>query len=464
MEASSIPAKFPIPWGENQTSTYLLPVPETTANPNLPSLELGFPASNFVPEASGGTPPDGRYFNGIFQQITQWCQWLSAGGPINYDSVFSAAIGGYPNGAWLLSASGDSWWVSQVDNNTSDPDTGGANWLPLSFGQVGTGNPNGNVAGTAPVQGSLVGSLYYDIGSPSTGLWVCTTSGTATSAVWTQIGGSGGGGFYCGTSTGTANAQVLATPAAMTTFPAGTMISCKAGAGLTNTGATTYVVGSFGTFGVRKESVSGPAALAGGEIHAANTPVFLFDGTYLHLLNPALGTASQANASSGTGTVAAVSGSTTSGNLSVFADSAGTIEEGPALSSSSGIVATVNGSVTAGHYAKFADGVGTIEDGGPPGAAGQNYPLTGSTTIGTGPYDIDSSGGSFTVTSAATPSALDNFSLRDVGFVVSANPVTWNPNGNTINGNTGNFTFDLNGAVLFASFKSGNWTARITKQ
>lgn len=332
MRAIDIPVKIDEAWATNATSSFVRPIPDTTVDPNAASFSLGFPPNTFIPEASGGTPPDGRDFNGILQQITQWTRWLNAGAPVEYDSTFSTYVGGYPAGAWLQSTgSVNAWWISQVDNNTSNPDTGGANWLPVSFGKAGSGSPTGSVAGNAPSNGSVAQSLYWDR-TGGTGLWICTVTGSTSTAVWAQVNGAGDGPFFCGTTTGSANAQAGQTPAAMVSLIAGMIVSVKAG--FTNTSATTLSLNpasgpSFGSFAVRKPSISGPIALSGGEIVTGNAAVFLYDGALLHLLNSALGTGSAANASSGTGIVAAVSGSGSipSGNFVTFSDSAGTVAD-----------------------------------------------------------------------------------------------------------------------------------------
>lgn len=133
LEQSQIPAKFPLYWGQNAGTNYIRNIPTSSQigiQNCAASLNDGWPPLTFVPSSAGGCAPWGQDFNGILRQITQWSQWEGAGGAVFYDSAFSASIGGYPNGAVLRSASvpGCSW-VSLVDNNTSDPDTGGANWL-----------------------------------------------------------------------------------------------------------------------------------------------------------------------------------------------------------------------------------------------------------------------------------------------------------------------------------------------
>lgn len=133
MLASAIPTKFTLAWGANAGGPYIRAVPAASQigiQNGAASLNDGFPPLCFSPVAAGGVPPFGQDFNGIYNQITAWLQWVQAGGGVPfYDAAFSAAIGGYPDGAMLQGTSGPgNFWISTVDNNTSDPDTGGANW------------------------------------------------------------------------------------------------------------------------------------------------------------------------------------------------------------------------------------------------------------------------------------------------------------------------------------------------
>ena len=129
MLVASIPAKFGFAWGYGASGTYLRAVPQITATPGAASLQFGYPPITFIPTGGGGIPPDGADENGILNQITLWLQWLAAGGPIGYDATFSSNVGGYPLGATLANAStAGLFWISTVDGNTTDPDTGGAGW------------------------------------------------------------------------------------------------------------------------------------------------------------------------------------------------------------------------------------------------------------------------------------------------------------------------------------------------
>ena len=406
MRSSDIPAKLDIPFADAAGAGYIRPIPVASQIPITPgaaSLTDGFPPLNFLPEAAGGIPPFGQDMNGILNAVSAWSRWCSAGAPVSYDSAFSTAVGGYPAGALLYAAAGGFWWINAIDNNTSDPDTGGTNWTKFAPGLIYNGNPNGHVAGTDSSAGSFP-SMVWDYADNI--LWLCTTGGVAASAVWTAAGGGGVSTFYGGTSTGTANAQHVTLPSSVQSFAAGSSFWFIVGAGLTNTGACTITLpaqGSFagGTFAVRKDGIAGPIALAGDEIVAGNTPTVRFDGTYLHLISTSLGTAALANASSNTGTVAAVSGA-----------------------------------VTVGHLAVFGDTLGTVQDGGSIPSSALPIIVSTSQTIVPGTYYADTSGGAITLTLSLTLAGV--YTFVDAENTWGLNNLTINGNGHNIGNNSTN--------------------------
>lgn len=137
MQSSDIPGptlKFGIPFANGADSGHrTVPIPTATTGTYRASMTLGYPPETFLDPGAGGTPPDGRDFNGILFQISAWTRWAQAGGSIlSYDAAFSTAIGGYPAGAVLMSVPAGILWLSTADNNTTDPDGGSpANWEPL---------------------------------------------------------------------------------------------------------------------------------------------------------------------------------------------------------------------------------------------------------------------------------------------------------------------------------------------
>lgn len=134
MIASSAPAPYQIPFANGAGSGYVRSIPQPSQvgiTPGAASLYDGFPPLNFTPIATGGIPPSGQDMNGVLNGVTKAIQWLQAGGLPVYNATFSAAIGGYPNGAILVNAAGTAFWHSTVDNNLTNPDAGGANWTAL---------------------------------------------------------------------------------------------------------------------------------------------------------------------------------------------------------------------------------------------------------------------------------------------------------------------------------------------
>lgn len=136
MQLSSIPVKFTVPWGNGAGGAYInTPVPtpsQITTNPGFASFTDGFVPLNDTPVASGGIPPRIQDFNGILNQLSAWLRWFQAGGVAIYDTAFQSAVGGYPNESVVWSAvTAGSLFRSIVDNNTTNPDTGGAGWAQI---------------------------------------------------------------------------------------------------------------------------------------------------------------------------------------------------------------------------------------------------------------------------------------------------------------------------------------------
>jgi hypothetical protein len=157
MLASNIPAKVPLPFANSGTKNTIPTASQIGVTPGAASLTDGFPPLTFTPLASGGVPPAGADFNGLFNLITAVQQWQCAGGVFRYDATFSTAIGGYPKGSVLNSTSNDTQWLSIADANTTNPDAtdgSAANWISLdAYGITTIALTNANVTLT-PAQWS----------------------------------------------------------------------------------------------------------------------------------------------------------------------------------------------------------------------------------------------------------------------------------------------------------------------
>lgn len=137
MKIADIPSKYPIPFAADAGVGFIrtVPVPSQIGiTPGAASFTDGFPPLNFEQISVGGIPPWGADMNGLMNSVTAWLQWVAAGGvPVKYDASYSTSIGGYPKGALLQADTlgNGKYWLSSVDDNTTNPNTGGANWLPF---------------------------------------------------------------------------------------------------------------------------------------------------------------------------------------------------------------------------------------------------------------------------------------------------------------------------------------------
>lgn len=130
MLLASAPSKIVLAFA-NTGARNTIPVPsQIPITPGAASYTDGFPPLTMEAVSAGGIPPSGLDFNGIFNELSALGLWYNAGAGFPYDPTFSATVGGYPKGARVLQASGAGYWRSTTDNNVTDPDTGGAGWVP----------------------------------------------------------------------------------------------------------------------------------------------------------------------------------------------------------------------------------------------------------------------------------------------------------------------------------------------
>lgn len=139
MQASNAPTKSAVPFAASGTKNTIPEASQIGVTPGAASFTDGFPPLTMTPLAAGGVPPYGADFNGILNFLSAAVRWGQTGAGYIYDAAFSTAIGGYPKGAMLKQAGALSgYWLNLVDNNTTNPDTGGANWVGLPAGIAST--------------------------------------------------------------------------------------------------------------------------------------------------------------------------------------------------------------------------------------------------------------------------------------------------------------------------------------
>lgn len=269
MLASEIPAGIPLPFAASGTKN-AIPIPSQIGiTPGAASLTDGFPPLTMTPVAAGGVPPSGADFNGIFNMITAVQQWQSAGGVFKYDSDFSTAIGGYPAGAVLMSTDNKTKWLNLADNNTTDPDGGGAaNWITMSGGRLLKTSIYINDAGTLKV--SINGGAFASSSSTFTAL-------SLTSFVDVEVngsGGAGGGGEVPGAGNVSAGSGGGAGGYARKIITSGfSGVTVTVGAGGAGVTGATGNSGSSSSFGALISATGGAGGTLGSIVAPSNQPV-----------------------------------------------------------------------------------------------------------------------------------------------------------------------------------------------
>ena len=133
MQLSNAPSKLVLPFANSGGKNTIPVASQIGITAGAASLTDGFPPLTRTPKASGGIPPFGLDMNGILYETTSLSVWANAGGFFVWDGTFASTVGGYPAGAQVLRSDGLGFWINQVDNNTTDPETTGiTGWVPGS--------------------------------------------------------------------------------------------------------------------------------------------------------------------------------------------------------------------------------------------------------------------------------------------------------------------------------------------
>jgi hypothetical protein len=210
--------------------------------------------------------------------------------------------------------------------------------------------------------------------------------------------------IWAGTSTGSANAQVLTPAAAFTAFPTGSAVAWLAG--FSSTGAATLAItGGFGPYPVMKDGPSGPVVLTGGEIVGGSVMTGYFDGANIQLTS----------------------------------------------------IAPLVGTAVVGHLAVFADATGRVQDGGPIGVSAPATYINSSATLGPGLYIVDTSAGAISITLPAAPATGALLEFRDTLGTWDSNPMTLLRNGKTIMSIADDLIINARGLVLSVEYNGTTW-------
>jgi hypothetical protein len=124
-----------IPFARDAVPDMVNDIPDdpSISEPQLASFKQGFPYITTIPLVAGGIPPEGQDFNGILRDITEHVVHQNKGGMYKFEADIVAA-GGYPKGAVLSANDGLSLWVSLVDANVQDFNSGTpTQWARIAF-------------------------------------------------------------------------------------------------------------------------------------------------------------------------------------------------------------------------------------------------------------------------------------------------------------------------------------------
>ena len=147
MQHSDEPGRIVLPWADSGLKNTIPVLSQISITPGAASYTDGFPPLTMTekPPLGSGIPPDGKDFNGVMNAATAIARWLNSGTFFIYNSAFATAIGGYPKGAQVLGDDLVTIWQNTVENNTTNPNSGGSGWITASspvvtpYGFVSTG-------------------------------------------------------------------------------------------------------------------------------------------------------------------------------------------------------------------------------------------------------------------------------------------------------------------------------------
>lgn len=176
MQLTNAPTQIELAFAADDTSkTSPFPIPsQIPVTPGAASYTDGFPPLCAEDPSAGGVGPSKADMNGALFALSSIDLWTSAGGTFPYNAGYQTAIGGYPKGALVQQASGAGLWFSTADNNMTDPDTGGAGWLPLNAGAILRMTSSVYASGQQSLAVGNSKILFNAVEFDSAGLWDAT--------------------------------------------------------------------------------------------------------------------------------------------------------------------------------------------------------------------------------------------------------------------------------------------------
>lgn len=181
------------------SKTYPIPVASQIGiTPGAASFTDGYPPLTRTAIGAGGIPPSGEDTNGILYMATAHLALVCSGQPYRWDSGQESAIGGYGLGAVVLNTAGDGFWLNTTDGNTTNPDAGGAGWVPaFNYGETAISTTGGTVTltllqsakGVIAVTGTLSSNSTLVFPAGIQGDWILANDTTGGFTMSAQVAG-----------------------------------------------------------------------------------------------------------------------------------------------------------------------------------------------------------------------------------------------------------------------------------
>jgi len=181
------------------SKTYPIPVPSQIGiTTGAASFTDGFPPLTRTALGAGGIPPNGEDVNGILYMATAHLALVCSGQPYKWDSGQETAIGGYGLGAVVQNTAGDGFWLNTVNGNTTNPDAGGAGWVPAwNYGSESVAATTGTVAltllqiskGVISITGTLTGNVTLVWPAGIQGDWIVANNTSGAFTLSAQVAG-----------------------------------------------------------------------------------------------------------------------------------------------------------------------------------------------------------------------------------------------------------------------------------
>lgn len=129
---SKNPVLIPRPFAVNGSKNSIHDTRQAGQDPEDATWSDGFPNVTMQPVESGGLPPKGMDFNGIFNALSDTAVHLQKGGFFYFDKAYSDSFGGYQTGAILISDDNTKLFISISDNNNNNPNQNTKGWTILA--------------------------------------------------------------------------------------------------------------------------------------------------------------------------------------------------------------------------------------------------------------------------------------------------------------------------------------------